>query len=318
MSDESESTDTPDEASGAASEPEAAETPDAGEAPAVAAEPEGASTELAVPDDAAVAVPAAAAGPTVDPRAEAKKTRVLLPFLIPIGAILTVAFFALNLSRVFLAASEGGQTFAVVVAITITVSILVGATVVAALPELRTSSLVIGMAGVAIVVMLAGSLVLGASLPKSAAKVGYVQPSGRAINTLEIDAMPTLSFQAKSFNVPAGINLIKYNDQGGTHTLVFDGTEVPGFELNVPNGQNAAKVELKQGQTYTVFCTIPGHRQAGMQASIIVGPPTGKPIPGSQSPTVTTVKPGTSSTSNPGTGPGANGASQSSTGGTGH
>jgi plastocyanin len=320
MTDEPESTDTPDEPSGGASEPESAETPDAGDAPAAEpeadAEPEGASTELAVPDEATVAVPAAVTGPAVDPRAEAKRTRVVLPFLIPIGAVLTVAFFALNISRVFLAASEGGQTFAVVVAVTITLSILVGATVVAALPELRTSSLVLGMSGVAIVVMLAGSLVLGASLPKSAAKVGYVQPSGRAINTLEIEAMPTLSFQAKSFNVPAGINLIKYIDKGGTHTLVFDGTEVPGFELNVPTGQNAAKVDLKQGKTYTVFCTIPGHRQAGMQASIIVGPPAGKPIPGTQSPTVTTVKPGTSSTSNPGTGPGTNnGASQSSTGG---
>ena len=180
-----------------------------------------------------------------------------------------------------------------------------------------TSSLVIGVAGIAIVVMLAGSLVLGASLPKSEATAGYVQPAGRAINTLEIDALPELSFQAKSFNVPAGVNLIKYVDKGGTHTLVFDGTEVPGFQLNVPAGQNAAKVDLKQGQTYTVFCTIPGHRQAGMQASIIVGPPGGAPIPGTQSPTQTTVPAGaTTSTSNPGTGgPGPGGASQSSTGG---
>jgi hypothetical protein len=163
--------------------------------------------------------------------------------------------------------------------------------------------------------MLTGSLVLGASLPKSEASTAYVPPSGPAINTLEIDALPELSFQAKSFNVPAGINLIKYGDKGGTHTLVFDGTEVPGFELNVPTGKNAAKVKLVQGRTYTVFCTIPGHRQAGMQASIIVGPPTGKPEAGTQSPTATTAPP-TSSTSNPGTGgPGPGGASQSSTGG---
>ncbi len=317
MSDEPESNEAPEESSEATGEPEASETPAAAAEATTESESTGPeSTEVAVPEPAPVAV-ASASGPAVDPRAEAKKTRLLLPFLIPVGAVLTVAFFALNISRVFLAASEGGQTFAVVVAASITVSILLGATVVAALPQLRTSSLVIGMCGVAIVVMLAGSIVLGASLPKSEAKAGYIQPSGRAINTLEIDALPTLSFQAKSFKVPAGINLIKYNDKGGTHTLVFDGTEVPGFELQVPNGLSQAKVDLKQGQTYTVFCTIPGHRQAGMQASIVVGAPGGKPEPGTQSPTPTTVAPGTPSTSNPGTGPGTNnGASQSSTGGT--
>jgi plastocyanin len=256
-------------------------------------------------------------GPQVDPRAEAKKSRVLLPFLIPIGAILTVAFFALNISRVFLAASEGGSTFAVVIAAGITVAILIGATVVAAIPEIRTSSLVIGVAGVAVLVMLSGSLVLGASLPKSEATAGYVQPAGPAINTLEIDALPELSFQAKSFNVPAGVNLIKYIDKGGTHTLVFDGNEVPGFELQVPIGLSSAKVDLQQGKTYTVFCTIPGHRQAGMEATIVVGAAGGKPEPGTQSPTQTTVPAGaTTSTSNPGTGaPGPGGASQSSTGG---
>ena len=41
---------------------------------------------------------------------------------------------------------------------------------------------------------------------------------------------------------------------------------MPGFELQVPTGKNAAKVDLKQGQTYTIYCTIPGHRAAGMQA----------------------------------------------------
>jgi uncharacterized cupredoxin-like copper-binding protein len=311
MSDEPESTETPDEASAATSEPDAATTPDASPAPT---EPEG--TALAVPEEAAV--PAVATkGPIVDPRAEAKKSRMILPFLIPVGAILVVAFFALNISRVFLAASEGGTTFAVVVAVVITLSILVGATVVAAIPEIRTSSLVIGVAGIAVLVMLAGSLVLGASLPKSEASAAYVQPAGRAINTLEIDALPELSFQAKSFNVPAGVNLIHYVDKGGTHTLVFDGTEVPGFMLNIPNGVNSAKVDLKQGQTYTVFCTIPGHRAAGMQATIVVGAPGGKPEPGTQSPTQTTVPAGkTTPTSNPGTGgPGPGGASQSSTGG---
>jgi plastocyanin len=289
-------------------EPEVTESP--AEAPE-GAEPEGGGVAVAVREE--VSPPAVPMGPAVDPRAEARKSRFLLPLLIPLGAILTVAFVALNVSRVFLAASEGSRTPAVIVAAGITVTILLGATVIAAIPGIRTSSLIVGMAGVMLVVLLAGSLVLGASLPKSKKAAGYVEPAGKAINTLAIDALPTLSFQAKSFNVPAGINLIQYVDKGGSHTLVFDQNAVPGFQLAVPNGQSASKVDLQQGKTYTVYCTIPGHRAAGMQANIVVGAPGGKPIAGTQSPTATTAPAGTTPTSNPGTAPGSP-ASQSSSG----
>jgi plastocyanin len=311
MSDETEASDTPGEQPVETTEPDVteapAESPDAAEGTAPAE-----SAALAVPDEAGV--PTVAMRPAADPRAEAKKSRLLLPFLIPVGSILVVAFFALNISRVFLAASEGGSTPAVVIAAGITLAILVGATVVAAIPEIRTSSLVVGMAVLALVVMLAGSLVLGASLPKSQASAGFVEPPGPAINTVEVDALPTLSFQAKKFAAPAGINLIKYIDKGGTHTLVFDKNAVPGFELQVPSGKNAAKVLLKQGTTYTIYCTIPGHRAAGMEADIVVGAPGGKAQPGTQSPTQTSVPAGSPNTK-PGGGANQNNpASQSNSG----
>jgi hypothetical protein len=167
---------------------------------------------------------------------------------------------------------------------------------------------------VAIVIMLAGSLVLGASLPKSEASASYVEPTGPAINTLEVDALPELSFQAKTFNVPGGINQIKYIDKGGSHTLVFDANAVPGFELAVPDGKLAAKVDLKPGKTYTVYCTIDSHRQAGMQADIVVGPAGGKPEPGTKTPTSTAPNNDTTQTTQPGTSP-TSPASQSSSGG---
>lgn len=310
MSDETEASESQGEQPGATSEPDAPEA--SAESPAPA-ESEGSAP--AVPDEASVpAVPAVPMGPPVDPHLEAKRSRLWLPFLIPIGAIGAVAFLTLNISRVFLASSEGSTTPAVIIAAGITVAILVGATAIAALPEIRTSSLVVGGAVVALVVMLAGSLVLGASLPKSEAQAGFVEPAGPAINTLEVDALPELSFQAKKFDVPAGVNLVKYIDKGGTHTLVFDKNAQPGFLLEVPDGKNALKVELKQGTTYTIYCTIPGHRAAGMEAEIDVGAPGGAPEAGTQSATETTVPAGTSSTA-PGTGSSQNDpASQSNSG----
>ena len=66
--------------------------------------------------------PPAAAGRFPTARAEARKTRLVLPFLLPLGAILVVAFYTFNISRVFLASSEGDTTPAVVIAAGITLS----------------------------------------------------------------------------------------------------------------------------------------------------------------------------------------------------
>jgi hypothetical protein len=90
---------------------------------------------------------------------------------------------------------------------------------------------------------------------------------------------------------------------------VFDKNAVPGFELQVPQGRSAAKVDLKPNTTYTVYCTIPGHRQAGMQADIIVGAAGGAPEAGTKTDTPTTTAPGTPTTTVP-----PDKASQSSTG----
>jgi len=88
--------------------------------------------------------------------------------------------------------------------------------------------------------------------------------------TLEVDALPSLSFQAKDFSVPAGIIQINYNDLGGPHTLTFTDPKLSGFQLAVPQGPKTGKVDLKPG-TYTIYCTIPGHRAAGMQATVTAG-----------------------------------------------
>ena len=288
------------------------ETPE-GEGAAV----EGGAVAVAVREEVSVpAIPAVAMGGGVeDPRVEQRRMRLWLPLLIPLGAVAVVALFTLNISRVFIVASEGDTTPAVLLAIGLTVAILVGATVVAALPEIRTSSLVIGGTIVVLVVLLAGSLVLGASLPEAEQAASFVEPTGPAINTLEVDALPDLRFQAKEFSVPGGINLIKYIDKGGTHTLVFDKNAVPGFLLAVPTGKSASKVDLTAETSYTIYCTIPGHREAGMEAEIKVGAAGGDPQPGTESPTVTTAPAGTTDTTAPSGSLDTSPAGQSSTGG---
>jgi plastocyanin len=99
----------------------------------------------------------------------------------------------------------------------------------------------------------------------------YHQPTGTPVGTLEINALPSLTYQANNFTVPAGTIQINYISKGGTHTLVFDNPKLSGFELYVPQGPTSGKVQLEPG-AYTIYCTIPGHRQAGEQATITVTP----------------------------------------------
>jgi FtsX extracellular domain len=96
---------------------------------------------------------------------------------------------------------------------------------------------------------------------------GYHQPRGKPVATLTITALPTLSYQATEYTVPAGIIEIDLSSAGGTHTLVFDDPRFRGFELAVPQGPVRGKIELKPG-TYVIYCSIPGHREAGEQATI--------------------------------------------------
>ncbi len=122
----------------------------------------------------------------------------------------------------------------------------------------------------------AGLTTLGASENKHGggeAEAAFVEPKGPPVATVEIDALPTLKFQATDFPTIGGINQINYVGKGGLHTLVFEEAEFRGFKLNV-NGseEDSGKVDVGPG-VYTVFCDVPGHRAAGMEATITVGAP---------------------------------------------
>src|SRR3954452_9493318 len=77
------------------------------------------------------------------------KTRLLLPFLVPLLSIAIVAVLVLNISRVFLA---GDKDAALVMGIVITLSILVGASLLAAAPRMKTSTMAMILGGILVVV----------------------------------------------------------------------------------------------------------------------------------------------------------------------
>jgi plastocyanin len=97
----------------------------------------------------------------------------------------------------------------------------------------------------------------------------YKQPKGPAQQTLDIKG-GNFFFDPKNSDAPAGIDAVKLESEGGQHTLVFDGGKVPGFKLLASSGKSdELKVDLKPGK-YTIYCDLPGHREAGMEGTITV------------------------------------------------
>lgn len=81
-----------------------------------------------------------------------------------------------------------------------------------------------------------------------------------------------------NFNVPAWPTAVQFEGDGSTYDLAFaDPTPVQleGWDHKLSASHRSAKTAFLfvEGHVYTVFCKIPGHRQAGLEATITVGPP---------------------------------------------
>lgn len=79
------------------------------------------------------------------------------------------------------------------------------------------------------------------------------------------------SLAPKNLQAAPGTVAIEYVNVGAiAHTLVIDG--VGGLKLDVASAGDVAKGTVKLGPgTYTLYCDIPGHRQAGMEAPLTIG-----------------------------------------------
>jgi plastocyanin len=97
---------------------------------------------------------------------------------------------------------------------------------------------------------------------------GYVQPKGAAQETIAISAK-NFSFTPDTIPAKSGIAELELTSTGGLHDLVFDDA-YPGFQLEAQTGEtDAKKIDLKPGK-YTFYCSLPGHRQAGMEGTLTV------------------------------------------------
>lgn len=97
---------------------------------------------------------------------------------------------------------------------------------------------------------------------------------GASASTLQFEADPNgaLAFTSTEETAKAGKVTIDFNNpQGLPHDVKIEsssGEQLGGTET-VSEGSDSATVNLKPG-TYTFYCSIPGHREAGMEGTLVV------------------------------------------------
>ena len=103
---------------------------------------------------------------------------------------------------------------------------------------------------------------------------GTTGASGGGGGAIKVEADPggDLAFVQKSLTAKPGENKIEFtNESSLPHDVKIetDGNEIGGTDV-VTGGNAEATVQLDAGQPYTFFCSVPGHRQAGMEGELTV------------------------------------------------
>ncbi|HEX7244365.1 MAG TPA: plastocyanin/azurin family copper-binding protein [Solirubrobacterales bacterium] len=98
--------------------------------------------------------------------------------------------------------------------------------------------------------------------------------AGGATETLEFEADPegALAYTTTEATAKAGKVDVEFNNpQALTHDVAIEDSngEVVGQTELIASSSDSTTVNLKPG-TYTFFCTVPGHREAGMEGTLTV------------------------------------------------
>jgi len=97
-------------------------------------------------------------------------------------------------------------------------------------------------------------------------------PSAEAATTLDLAADPAaIAFDQTELSAKAGKVTIDFtNPSPLEHNVVIEqnGKELAGFEP-IAEGEESETATLKPG-TYTFYCSVPGHREAGMEGTLTV------------------------------------------------
>jgi plastocyanin len=109
----------------------------------------------------------------------------------------------------------------------------------------------------------------------AAGSAGAEAGGGGEASVVEIEAAPgaELAFVQKQAKAKAGVVSIEFNNpQSLSHDVAVEdssGKELGKTELVADGSATGTIGNLKPGK-YTFYCTVPGHREAGMEGTLVV------------------------------------------------
>jgi plastocyanin len=117
-----------------------------------------------------------------------------------------------------------------------------------------------------------GSTGTASSATSSSSSAAATPAAGGGL-TIAADPSGQLAFTQKTVTAKAGTVKIDFTNKSpaGHNLTIEQGTSGPvvGATPTFSGGSKTLSVKLKPG-TYTFFCSVPGHRAAGMQGTITV------------------------------------------------
>jgi plastocyanin len=130
---------------------------------------------------------------------------------------------------------------------------------------------------VSLIVLLTAALALGLAAcgggdeeSEPAATGGGGGGAGETTLQLAADPGGALEFDETSLTAPAGnVTIELTNDSGVLHDVVVSGGSVKEASEQITEGTTSVTADLEPG-TYAFYCSVPGHRPAGMEGTLTV------------------------------------------------
>ncbi|HEX9848240.1 MAG TPA: hypothetical protein VGB33_07465 [Acidimicrobiia bacterium] len=185
---------------------------------------------------------------------------------IPVAGLLILLTLVLPFAYALIRTNELAENGGAIVAVIAAAGILGFSALAGTKPEMRISpgDLIVALVGIGVVLV-----IIIAVLSYAGGNAEGGEGPGDAV---AIIASLDLTFDATSWTVEEGDIEFTYTDDGdSTHTLLIEGHEDE-LELRVEGDGDvdAGTIKLAPG-TYTVYCGITGHRDAGMEGTLTVG-----------------------------------------------
>ncbi|MDP8978838.1 MAG: plastocyanin/azurin family copper-binding protein [Actinomycetota bacterium] len=207
------------------------------------------------------------------------RERAFLPLVMPLSVLVVMALVAWSISRVLLTVPE---LVAVLVALALAGYILLVAALVSNRPRIAPRTIGVGLA-IGVVGLVGAGLVADAAgmrpLHEGRAAGGDAESGenegedgggGVPPGALEFVGTDELVFEQAPRTAPAGEQTFVLTSEGGLrHNVVID--EVSSQPIVEADGGQTEQgtAELEPG-TLTYYCSVPGHREAGMEGELDV------------------------------------------------